>query len=243
MTTAMTVRADGGGTIAHRMLFTSAALGQLQQLAMLGGGNAAATDPLSEDQARAMAGALGPGVTYVTSSPFDTPVGRGRDATYAFNDVSQLRLSSQPAMPGGASFRAQGFSAESEAVTFSMTREPGGNAVLHVHAPEPRFLDALGSPAAAGQLGMVRMALAGARVLLTVEPAGTLVRTSSPFVEGGRVTLLDVSLDDVLRDGTLPRRLQAAANREEASAILRSVPGLKIILDREVTVEFTPAKE
>jgi hypothetical protein len=61
-------------------------------------------------------------------------------------------------------------------------------------------------------------------------------------VEGGRVTLLDVNLDDVLADETLLRRLQTAANMDEAKAVIKDVPGLKINLDRDVTVEFTPAK-
>ena len=89
---------------------------------------------------------------------------------------------------------------------------------------------------------MIRTALAGARVLLTVEPTGTLVRTSSPYVDGPRVTLLEVNLDDALKDETLLRRLQAAPNVDEAKAVIKDVPGLKINLDRDITVEFTPLK-
>ena len=242
MTTVMRVGANGSGTLEHRMLFTTAALGQLRQLAMLGGGSGRNADPVSEGQARSMADTLGSGVSYVTSRPFESPVGRGRDATYAFTDVSRLNLSSQPAIPGGVSIKAQGLSTESAAVTFSITRETGGNAVLHIHVPEPNFLEVLGSPSVAGQLGSLRATLAGARVLLMVEPTGTLVRTSSPYVDGPRVTLLEVNLDDALKDETLLRRLQAAANADEAKAVIKDVPGLKINLDRDITVEFTPAK-
>jgi hypothetical protein len=242
MTTVLKVAGDGSGTIEHRMLFSTAALAQLRQLAMLGGGNRRTADPVSEEQARALADSLGPGASYVTSTPIESPTGTGRDATYAFTDVSQLRLSSVPAVPGGAALRAQGLNTAAEAITFSMTREPNGNAVLHVHVPEPRFLDALGSPSAAGQAALLRTALAGARVLLVVEPVGALVRTSSPYVDGARVTLLEVTLDDVLKDDTLLGRLQAAATPDEARAVIKDVPGLKINLDRDVTVEFTPVK-
>src|SRR5262249_56565869 len=100
------------------------------------------------------------------------------------------------------------------------TREPNGNAVLHIHVPEPNFLDALGSPAAANQIGMVKTMLAGAHMLLVAEPGGALARTSSPYVDGRRVTLLEIDLDEVLRDETLLPRLQAATTQEEAQAIL-----------------------
>ena len=131
----------------------------------------------------------------------------------------------------------------SESITFTMTHEANGNAVLHIHVPEPNYLDFFGSPQAAGQIGMIKTMLAGARVLLAAEPAGTLVRTSSPFVEGPRVTLLDIDLDTVLADETLLPRIQAvAATPAEAKAVLMSAKGLKINLDPEITIEFTPAK-
>ena len=124
-----------------------------------------------------------------------------------------------------------------------MTREPSGNAVLHIHVPEPNYLDFFGTPQAAQQIGMIRTMLAGARMLLAAEPNGTLVRTSSPFVEGQRVTLLDIDLDEVFKDETLLPRIQAAAATPvEAKAILLKAKGLKINLDTEITIEFTPAK-
>jgi hypothetical protein len=242
MTTVLKVNADGSGTIDHRMVYTAAALAQLRQFAALGGGRGQLSDPLSEQQARDMASTIGPGVSYVTSTPVDTPAGKGRESTYAFTDVTQLRISTQPAAPGGLSIKTPGFSTQAETVTFSMTREPAGNAVLHIHVPEPNFLDALASPEAQGQVAMIKTALGGARVLLVAEPAGTLVKTSSPYAVGSRVTLLEVDLDEVLKDGTLLPRLQAAKSNEEAKAILQAATGLKINLDRDITIEFTPAK-
>ena len=243
MTTVMKVNADGSGTIDHRMLYSAAALAQLRQFAALGGGGRGAPfDPLSEQQARDMAAAIGPGVSYVSSTPLTTPAGQGRESTYAFTDLTQLRISTQPAAPGGISIKTPAFSTSAESVTFSMTREPGANPVLHIHVPEPNFLDALGSPAAQSQLAMIKNALAGARIQLSAEPQGTVVKTSSPYVDGQRVTLLEVDLDEVLKDETLLPRLQAAKSNDEAKAILQNATGLKINLDRDIIIEFTPAK-
>jgi hypothetical protein len=241
MTTVLKVNADGTGTIDHRMLYTTAALAQLRQFAALGG-RAATADPLSEQQARDMAASIGPGVTYVSSTLLDTPAGKGRESIYAFTDVTQLRISTQPATPGGLAIKTKAFSTEAETVTFSMTRDPGGNAVLHIHVPEPNFLDALASPEAQSQVAMIKTALAGARVLLVAEPAGAVVKTSSPYGDGQRVTLLEVDLDEILKDTTLLPRLQAAKSNDEAKTILQAASGLKINLDRDITIEFTPAK-
>jgi hypothetical protein len=246
MTTVLKVNGDGSGTIDHRMIYTKAALAQLKSFAALGGGRGGSGDPLSEQQARDMTASIGPGVTYVSSELITTPLGQGRDAIYAFTDVSTLRISTQPAAPGGIAIKTQGFSTQpsaSESITFTITHEANGNAVLHIHVPEPNYLDFFGSPQAPSQIGMIKTMLAGARVLLAAEPAGALVRTSSPFVEGQRVTLLDIDLDTVLADDTLLPRIQAvAATPAEAKAVLMSANGLKINLDPEITIEFTPAK-
>jgi hypothetical protein len=239
MTTVMKLKGDGSGTIEHRMLFTRQALAQLKQFAALGGGRQS-IDPTSEQQAQEMAASLGPGVSYVSSQPVSTPAGEGRDAVYAFGDVNQLRVSTQPAAPGGAAIQAGGLSTIGDTLTFSLTHEPNGNAVLHVNVPESSLVNALSSNAAPQQMTMIKSLLAGAHLSLGVEPEGTLVRSNSPYVDGARVTLLDVDLDQVLKDETLPERLQGAKSPEELKAALKDVPGLKLTLEKELTIEFTP---
>jgi hypothetical protein len=242
MTTVVKVNGDGSGTIDHTMLVTKAALAQLRNFSALGGGRGQQIDLTSEDQARSMADTLGPGVAYVSSQPIDTPLGEGRHALYAFRDISQVRISQQP--------RTDGLPVKVDAggdITCSMTRDPNGNAVLHINLPglslPPNLGNAnAGNPGLAQQLALVRSLLAGARVSIGVEPAGELVKTSSPFVDGGHVTLLDVNLDQVLSNEALLARLQASQTPDEIKAALTDVPGLKMVLDREVTIEFTPAK-
>lgn len=236
--TILTVKTDGSGTIDQRLLFTHTAIAQLRQLAGSAGGQE--FDPLSEQQARDAAATLGPGVTYVSSTPIDTPEGVGRDITYAFTDVNQLRLDQAPPAPGG--MPAQGSGSD---LSFRLTRQANGNALLTILVPQ---LPALGgdnplpsvTPPPAAQLAMIRPMLAGARLSIAIEPGGRLVRTSSPHVTGQRVTLLDADVDAVLNDQTLLQRLQAARTPEETKAILTNVPGLTVTLDPEITIEFEP---
>jgi hypothetical protein len=250
MSTVMKINGDGSGTVEHRMLFTKQALAQLRQFGALGGGRGA-IDPTSEEQARDMASALGPGVTYVSSTPVTTPTGEGRDAIYSFADVNQVRVATQPASPGGVTIRTPALTTEPDALTFSLTREPNGNAVLHVHVPESKLAAAIASNATTlpQQMPMIKAMLGGARIALAVDTAGPLVRASTPHVVapgapgGGRVTLLEVDLDELLKDSdALLARVQAAKTSDEVKAALKDAPGLKMVLEREITIEFTPAK-
>jgi hypothetical protein len=242
-TTILRVRNDGSGTLQQRTIVKQAALAQLRTFAALGGGRAT-LDPLSEDQARQLATSLGAGVTYVSSTPISNADGEGREAHYAFTDVSQLHVSEQPQAPGGVTVRTPGLSTDSPAITLSLTHEPGGNAVLHIFIPPPAIVGgANGSgginPAVFEQLQGLKAMLAGAHLLIAMEPEGQLVRTSSPYVDGQRVTLLEVDLDRVLADEAFLARLQAAKTPDELRAVTKNAPGLKINLDPEITVEFT----
>jgi hypothetical protein len=241
----MTVNADGTGTIDQRLLFTRAAVAQLQQFAAIGGGTSGQPfEPVPEQQARDAAAKLGPGVTYVSSTPIDTPEGVGRDVKYAFTDVDKLTLDETPPGPAGISIGTSGGAAPDQRVSFKLSHQPDGRAVLTISIPQlPMLGGGAATPAAvtvpsADQIAMIRPMLAGARLSIAIEPGGPLLRTSSPFVDGQRVTLVAVDLDAVLSDATLLPRLQAAKTPEDTKAILKSAPGLKVNLDPEITIEF-----
>ena len=90
--TVLSVKGDGSGTIDERLIFTQAAVAQLRQFAALaGGGPQQAFEPVTEQQARAAAATMGPGVTYVSSTP-STPR-TGSVATFA----TRLRTSTSSA--------------------------------------------------------------------------------------------------------------------------------------------------
>jgi hypothetical protein len=236
--TVLTLKADGSGTIDQRMLFTQAGIAQLRTLTALGGGQE--FDPVSEQQARDAAKALGGGVTYVSSTPIDSPDGVGRETRYAFADINQLRLDRAAGPAAGVPPPTAGSD-----VTFSLARQPNGNAVLRIAMPVlPIGGAAAATPNAtepsAEQLALLKPMLAGARLSIVVEPAGRIVRTNSPHVAGQRITLLEADVDALLDDPALMQRLQAASTPVELKALLTDVSGLKVTLDPEVTIEFEP---
>jgi hypothetical protein len=244
--TVIRVKADGSGTIEQRTVLTDAALDQLRAFAILGGGAAGSSDPTSEAQARSMAATIGPGVTYVSSTPVTLDKSQGRDTIYAFSDITQLRISEQPPVPGGVSLKAQGVNTDSEPITFGVTRQPDGNVLLRIMVPRPAVLSlptgAGGAPIppSTEQIDMVKQLLAGARLTVAVEPDGRLVQTSSAFVDGNRVTLIDVDIDKAASDPDLVKKLQSPKTTDEMKAAINSVTGFRITLDPEISITFTP---
>ena len=93
-----------------------------------------------------------------------------------------------------------------------------------------------------GQVAMFKQMIVGARLSIVVEPVGTLVRTNSPYVEGRRVTLIDIDFDELLADDSRLSRLQEAKTPEETKAVLAEMPKVKVNLDPTITIEFMPAR-
>jgi hypothetical protein len=243
--TLLTVRGDGTGTIQQRLLFTQAALAQLRSLSIMRGSRGQDFDPITAEQAAAAAAAMGPGVTYVSSTPLTTAEGQGRESTYRFTDINQLRLAELPSNPGGVSVRAQGLGAL-EPVSFTLAKTPEGNALLRIVIPRPPFATSGASAMAertgvsVDQLATFKPMLAGARASIAVRPVGRLIGTNSAYVEGNRVTLIDFDLDQFLNDESALLRLRGVSSEEQAKAVLKDLPGIKLNLEPEITVEFTP---
>jgi hypothetical protein len=234
--TAISVNGDGSGTIVQRVFLTNAGAAQLGQLSMLSRGGQR-IDPLSEDAARAAASQLGAGVTYVISTPTTEAGGQSRTITYAFTDINQVRLPLQP--PGAPAGVTMG--GAQPAITCALSVLENGNAQLRITVPQPFPADGGSGLPPIEQLAMIRTLIAGARVSVVLEPSGPLVRASSPYVDGNRVTLVDIDADQVLTDENLAR-IRAAKTPEELKAALAASPGLKLPLEGDVTIEFSRSK-
>jgi len=168
---------------------------------------------------------------------------RGRETIYAFTDVSKLRISEQPNIATNIPLPAAA-GGNTPPISFAIEKKPDGNVVLKLLVPRPAIFPTgpNGQPLSPtlDQITMVKQLLAGAKLSVAVEPDGRLVQTSSPFVDGNRVTLVDVDIDKAAGDPDLPAKLQAASNPDTAKTAVNSIPGIKITLDSEITIEFSP---
>jgi hypothetical protein len=249
-TTLIRVNADGSGTLEQTTLVTQAALRSLRQIwAMSNDNGTRPADLFSTAQARQFAEAMGSGVTLVSSAPIKNAEGEGSRAVFAFRDISQL----QPKATGTAgaeTFAPAGVDVPQ--VHFAVTRSPNGHALLRITMPPSKVPPASTATAPEGsgarpqtrlppeQLAMVKQLFAGMRIAVAIEPAGQLVKTSCPFVDGNRVTLVDVAFDQLLANDTAFVRLQSARSVEDVRAAMKQVPGLRVNLDPETTIEFVP---
>ncbi|MCP4661680.1 MAG: hypothetical protein GY856_40280, partial [bacterium] len=254
--TLIRLNADGSGTIEQTILLGSAFVEQMKQMmtemaAAFGGEGQQAEEQelFPEAEFREGAAELGEGVRFVSHQPIKTEESEGVRVVYAFDDVTKLHISQKPSPPSGPGQQAA--VGEREDLRFRFERA-GGRSILTVLSPEPQAaLDAGSaepettppeSEVDPEELAQMQQMFKGLRIDIAVEVAGKLIRTTSPYVDGSRVTLLEMDFEAFLDD---PEKLKALAapgaqdqSLEAMKRLLRDIPGIKVILDPEITIEF-----
>jgi hypothetical protein len=251
--TAMKVNADGSGTITVTTKMKAEAVKQMKEMAKsFGGENAKEPELFSEKEAREKVSKMGEGVEFVSYEPIKDKDSEGQKVTYSFKDVTKLKLKETSGPPGGEN---QGFKAEAQSedpMTFKFAKQANGHCLLTVVTPQKKLKPdgAPEAPAAPGaapggevpeeQLAMMKQMFAGLRITIELEVAGTLVKTNSPHVNGSTVTILDIDFEKMMTDMGKFKKLFATQPKslEEAKAMIKDFPGVKVNLEPETTIEF-----
>jgi len=251
--TLVKVKADGSGTIVQTMTMSAETMEMMKSMKGDGGkvevgGKPMALEAKDIEQAKAEAAKMGEGVTFVKAEPIDTKEAKGMRSIYAFKDVTKLKVSQKPSSPGGAP--SPGGKDADETVRFGFAKAANGNPVLTVTMPDLKAAAAKGgasktaakAPEAPPEaMAMMKQMFKGLRIAIAVEPEGKVVQTNSPFVEGARVTLMEMNFDSLLKDEAKLKQFSAAmdsGSMADAKRLMKGLPGVKINLDPEVRVEF-----
>ncbi len=207
--------------------------------------------PFNLDELKGKAADLGPGVTFVSAEKIDTKTAAGVRVKFAFKDINQLAVNPKPAAAMGTT--GAGASSE-DALKFRFSRKPDGNAVLTVVMARPQHQEkeqaavqppASSPEASAQQTALIKQMFKGLHMGMAVEVEGKVVRTNSPYVEGSKVTLMDIDFDPLLADEgklkDLNEKMEGAMGDDQKTMeALKEIKGLKIITAPEISIEFTP---
>jgi hypothetical protein len=248
MTTVVKVAPDGSGTVTQTMVMQPEVAEMMAGMAAMGkeeGGPAPELFP--EKELRAKAAKMGAGVALLSSRRIDGKEGKGVEAVYSFKDIRTLQIEEKPTPPLEG-VKAQG---ESEAPQFALTRLANGHSQLVVTFPERKReagaaekapeKAAQSKPPDAADMEKARQILKGLRIGLHVEAGRTVVKTNSPYLKGNRVTLMELDFEALLSDQKKLAALMSTGpegSLEDAKRILQGLPGIKLNLDRQVTIEF-----
>ena len=245
-TTLIKVKPDGSGTVEQATLVNTGAMKAMMPGMTPPGQGASA---INEADLKRTAERMGKGVRLVSAEPTKAGTFEGVKAVFAFDDINQVALSQDPAMSGSTSDTPFGGAAPpppENPVKFSLKRN-GGTSVLTVQfqdkpvpadKPMPQGGPDMTDPTV---LNMVKTMFDGFKVNIDLEVVGSIVKTNAEYVNGSRLTLLDLDLGQLFADPEKLKALQGkvtpGASLTEVKPYLKDVKGIKID-GPLVTVEF-----
>ena len=234
-TTVISLKPDGSGTIVQETGMTAQAMAMLKSMAASAGEKGAGPKELfGEQEARKAAEAMG--VQFVGGEPIKGEL-EGYRARFAFADIRQIKMrlsqdaaanvsgSGTPDPPFGFDFE-KGAAASRLTIKMPDLKSPAGAMGL------PK--DAANAEQMQQAMAMMKMMMKGMFVDVSLDLAGRIVKTDAPYVQGSRVTLMQVDFDTLLADEAALKKLQNATDIKA----LAGVPGLKVLTNPTVSIEF-----
>ncbi|HUE90006.1 MAG TPA: hypothetical protein VMO26_28330 [Vicinamibacterales bacterium] len=239
------IKPDGSGTIEQTMLVNMAALKGM--MAGIGGGQVKQSGGVLNEAEFKRAGER-MGVRPVSLTPMTEGGFEGAKAIYAFDDITKVRIDQDPQMSGSTSGTFSQKPSGSSPITFGLVRQ-GATSVLTItvdeqaadsataRAQDAPSLDSI-DPA---MLQMIKTMFDGFRILIDLEVDGTIVKTNADYVDGSRITLLEVDMASVFADEAklkaLQSKVQPGASISELRPYLKDIKGVKVN-HPSITIEY-----
>ncbi len=243
------VNTDGSGRVVERFTMSKAMIKQLDgifsSLPSAKGSKSNKMDLYDRGKLKEDAKSYGPGVTYVSSKRVSTKTQEGYEVTYAFKDISVLRINQNPGDKGPVSSGAKSKNKKEENITFAFTK--GTPARLTVMFPpkqkapkDKKKARAKDKAAQQKEMKEVGDILKDLYIGVTIHPEGRIVETDATYNENGTITLLEMDFEKLLGDEKHFRSFvrKEPETIEETKALLKNLPGFKVELNQKIDIVF-----
>jgi hypothetical protein len=236
------VNKDGSGTIEETVAISDSFMELMKSFS---GEEAEAEEEVSdeelvdEQQLAEKARSMGEGVRLESAEPVRTDRGAGYKALYSFSDINQVRVNQNP----GENVTAPSMGGEQdepveEWLRFVFTK--GGTATLQVEEQEESGEGEVDLDSNPEMLEMMRQLYQDMHISIAVEVDGNITETNASYVEGSRVTLMDVDFGKLLEDEQKFKELLSSNPKtiEEMKEVIQDNPGIKVETQESVRVRF-----
>ena len=242
--TLVKVKPDGSGTLEQTLLVNMQTLKGF--MAGMGGAGEVKQSGGVLTEAEFKRAAERMGVKPVSLTPLTEGGFEGARALYAFDDITKIRVDQDPPMSGSSSGTFQKSPTSSAPIRFSLAKQ-GGASVLTIAFDEKAMASASEKAPAApkevdpAMMQMLKGIFQGFRIAIDLGVDGTIVKTNADYVNGSRITLLEVDMAALLEDEAKLKELQSRVGPgvtiSQMKPFLKNVKGVKIN-HPTVTIEY-----
>ncbi len=241
----ITVKKDGSGTIKETTLISMQMIQQMGQgFGSKSGGEIDEASYYDVEKLKAEATKMGGNVKYVSSKALDKAGKVGYEAIYAFDNINDLIIESNPA---GSMMSISGSSGSSDVLQFIFKK--GKTSELIIKFPKEKSaqgeaMEIEEAEVDAETMEMMKAIYTGMKILLKIKFDGKIEKTNATHRKGSVITIMEMDFDKMMKNEKFMKTLASGKGKSDKSMkktfekISKKVPGFKIEFQEEVFVRF-----
>lgn len=246
--TSVYVNKDGSGVINEKVLISKTFVNMIKEFAQSfqDSSNTEEFSLFSDEEIIRDAKSYGESVKYVTHEFVSDDNWEGYTAVYSFDDVTKIKLSPDPDSKVNVATEATEEPVQQDYYFFKFVK--GDEPELIIDHPEIDISTA-GEDSNQTQESAENNEESGddfltmmedIRINISVEVEGNIVSTNAQYVEGSKITLLQMDFSEMIKnkEDFKKFRNKEPKNIEEMKEFLDKLPGMKLEIQKPVTVKF-----
>jgi len=246
--TTINVNKDGSGTINEKVLMSKTFVNMIKEFAQAFQ-DSASTEEFAffkEEEIIADANDYGDDVKYVSHTFINDDKWEGYQAAYSFNDISKVRIQPDPDSKVGMSDEGAETTEKEEYYFFKFKK--GDVSELTIDRPDIDFTSdsqedsqSDTSEQSDDEMGdeFVKM-MEGMRINIVVQVEGQIASTNATYVDGSKITLMQMDFGEMMKNKESFKEFKnnEPRNIEEMKGFLEKFPGMKIEIEKPISVKF-----
>ena len=249
MSSTVTVRPDGSGTVTERLTLRSQFAEMMRKMEQMDDSTAPSAALFTRDEIQARADSI-PGLRLSSVEMLSDGQMEGYEAVFAFDNLNDVNFNPSPGkmLPDRPDSDDDDGDAPFELLrNVQFSHSPGSPATLSVTMPrsDPADIgmDTSGDDSPSEQeIGMMREMMRDSGFRLAVSVDGEIVETNASHRSGSTITLMEMDFGALAQDSTAFRRVMveedASASSRAAIERLNAMPGITIEPEQTVTIRY-----
>lgn len=246
--TTLKVEKDGSGTINEKVLFSKTFVKMIKDFteAFQDSGSTEEFTLFETDNIKADAKNYGENVKYVSHELISNENWEGYQAVYSFNDITLVQISPDPDSKVALDDQSTETEKEEEYYFFKFVK--GDTPQLIIDRPDIELsadTDEFDESEKTEQTSeeeneeFIKM-MEGMKVDVAVEVDGEILNTNATYVQGSKITLFEMNLSEMMKNKEVFKEFKKNEpdNIEEMKQYLEMLPGLKIEVEKPITITF-----
>lgn len=246
--TTIKVKKDGSGTINEKVLFSKTFVNMMKEF-VYAFQDSVSTEEFTifeESDIKADAKDYGENVAYVSHEMITDEKWEGYKAVYSFDDITKLKISPDPDSKIDIADEEGETAEQKEYYFFNFIK--GDTPELIIDRPPIELTsktdkdrDSTESEQENEENGeeFIKM-MEGMKVDIAVEVDGEIINTNASYVQNSRITLFQIDLGEMMKNKEAFKEFQnnEPENIEEMKEFIDKFPGMKIEVEKPVSVKF-----